>query len=824
MIKKYFSLSSVDYILKLRKSIIDSNYIRKDETIQIDNFLEETLLYISFYGIDEIRIILNILINFLFDNFLHELKKCNQKTIFQFIKIMNYYPHLSKIEINDNEMDIIDYLNIELRRYGDKYLTDKQLDLYKKVLSKDQIIYSAPTSYGKTMICLDGFMYLFKKKQIKKLLLIVPTKSLINEYKNNIIKKIQKYEISINIVESAYASFSNENTIYIFTQERVLAFFNEFERVKSIDYILVDEAQSIATIKNKRTLLLLKALSLFKYCPKIYLTPFVKNFNENVVKKIDNSTFDEVVVTGEESIVANNKFIVDLTKNKDVYVTDVTFDSVNPNVVIQYGKRYEADDNFEFLNTLELLKNKKIQTEQNIIFCSNVNNTMEWPKLLMKEIYTYDKEISKREKALIKHLENNIHKKFKLIEYLKNGIAFHNSYLDSFTKRQLEIIFTEKESNIKYLFCTSTIAQGVNLSAKNIYVFVKKLCSENSNVDFINMLGRTARFKYNSLGNLYYVKTANHSKYEKLFLNSNNNLNIELSKIKADDIAKEGNIEFRSYLSDINIENAEKSKILSDNKSQIEKINLIPQNINQMNYSIEQSEIGKIEKVISDLPEQDIKKFLKFYTSYDSTYEFISFLCNTYNWENIYRKEKRKKRILNIEFIATIITNLIQGYTINNMINYNIRNNKYKKLYVNVKDKIISYHNDQFSTLFDENNSEHINIMIINSLFDVQNIIEFDVKKYIQDFYYRANKLHNIFFNDESFENFIDFSTIDKPKIKLMNLGIIDSFAINEIIKNRNYKDIIDKSQIDLNDLLKRVEKIAGDESPLYYAIKDVIN
>ena len=134
---------------------------------------------------------------------------------------------------------------------------------------------------------------------------------------------------------------------------------------------------------------------------------------------------------------------------------------------------------------------------------------------------------------------------------------------------------------------------------------------------------------------------------------------------------------------------------------------------------------------------------------------------------------------------------------------------------------------DQINTdnnyvLFDKDNLEHLNTLIINSLDQTQNLIEFHVKKYIQDFYYRVRKIHGNTFESDDFGNFLEFSAIDDKKIILIENGIIDNFALTEFSKSE-YLKFYDNRKINLNQLLLYVEEKFSNESPYYYAVKDII-
>src|SRR5690606_39227058 len=152
-------------------------------------------------------------------------------------------------------------------------------------------IINAPTSYGKTMIALDAIIDKIIHKQVMNVLCIVPTKALINEYKEKIKNKLKAKKITnYRIVETPYIrmDFTKLN-ILIYTQERALVFFDE-SNTNEIDLVLIDEAQNIVTLKESRTILLLKMLEQFTSKQLILLSPFVKNYKKSII----NVLFSEI--------------------------------------------------------------------------------------------------------------------------------------------------------------------------------------------------------------------------------------------------------------------------------------------------------------------------------------------------------------------------------------------------------------------------------------------------------------------------------------------------------------------------------------------------
>ena len=64
--------------------------------------------------------------------------------------------------------------------------------------------------------------------------------------------------------------------------------------------------------------------------------------------------------------------------------------------------------------------------------------------------------------------------------------------------------------NIRYLFTTSTLLEGVNLPAKNIFILSEKIgLTKMSDLDFRNLIGRAGRLTKELSGNIFIVKLDN---------------------------------------------------------------------------------------------------------------------------------------------------------------------------------------------------------------------------------------------------------------------------------------------------------------------------
>ena len=100
-----------------------------------------------------------------------------------------------------------------------------------------------------------------------------------------------------------------------------------------------------------------------------------------------------------------------------------------------------------------------------------------------------------------------VHPQFLLDEVLRRGVAFHYGNMPLLLKSEIERLF--KEEKVRYLICTSTLLEGVNLPCKNLFVRGPRKGRGNvmSAPDFWNLAGRAGRWGKEFQGNIVCVDT-----------------------------------------------------------------------------------------------------------------------------------------------------------------------------------------------------------------------------------------------------------------------------------------------------------------------------
>lgn len=419
-----------------------------------------------------------------------------------------------------------------------------------------------------------------------------------------------------------------------------------------------------------------------------------------------------------------------------------------------------------------------------------------------------------------------MHPKFELIAFLKKGIGIHHADLDMFTKRQIEECFRDKECNLNFIFCTSTLLQGVNLNAHNLFFLAQKGKFNNVELDKKNLFGRVGRIRSKLQGNIYkFWVERNRASIDKQALE----LNTSNEEYKVGDrlILDKSTVEKNDYLQSYFQDNKIKKKLTTK-----EELDLEETAIDNFDYFLGKKRAKFVEVKIENLTakqKEELEDKLKFTCREDCEY-VVEMLSKIYDW-NSSKEFDEKYRMTSIEYISSIFYNQYIGLSIRQSIDNLLRlhNNpnapfilvilkrKFSKEPQEYYPKLI--HKDKIPNNFIRFYQEKdINLLIYSYIYEIQNIIEFRVKKYLQDLYYRLLKSNGK--KVQSVEDFLIYSTAqNKRKLNLTKLGLVDSFAINELVK----KDILFYHDEPNVEQIKQYAETLSNESPLKYAILDII-
>ena len=371
----------------------------------------------------------------------------------------------------------------------EKIFTDAQYRLFEAIKDSNHFSFSGPTSFGKSFI-MDAFInYIIDERHgVYNIIVLVPTRALINQVSKRLKVEIkhENYRVMTHPIVPAMYRKDNAKYVFVFTPERMIAYLSE-KNNPLISYLFIDEAQKIIAKKDSRAPLYYQAISMAerKSIKLFFASPNIPN-SDIFLKLFDKST-DECMVI-KEAPVSQNRFFIDFVERKEKMFTESGKDDI-----------FEPFGNYNNLNELLLYIGRD---KKNIIYCNSVEDTINFALSFSKVLE--DKKDSRIDEV-IKLIQEYLHKDYYLIDCLKKGIAFHFGKLPQRIREKREELYEQKA--IDYMFCTSTLLEGVNLPAQNIFILNNTIgLRKFTDVDFWNLAGRAGRLSKELSGNIICVR------------------------------------------------------------------------------------------------------------------------------------------------------------------------------------------------------------------------------------------------------------------------------------------------------------------------------
>lgn len=377
------------------------------------------------------------------------------------------------------ELDEVDPLFVNYKKKNKSKINNFvlhpfQVEILNKLNNGKNLVVSAPTSFGKTA---SIFEYLsIHRNIINKVLIILPTIALRNEY-------LEK--IAVSIPEHKIISNSNKIENYdkfclILTHEKFVEYFSKIKTDNlDIDLLVIDEIYKLQNESNddrmySMSLAYLTAIKLSKQY--IFLGPFINSIN---LPDIDN--FE--VLKYDYSPIA---------------------------IEISY------QDNFD----LSSAKNNILPDEKTMMYFSNKKELLDFA-----EQYVQNNTVTTNN-DLIKYISEEYDEKWidewSVLKAINHGIGVHYNELPSFIKEYVINSYNNSD-NTMLLLSTSTLLEGVNTSTKKLLITSKRIGNKDlSDFEFWNLVGRAGRLGKYKVGKVTYFGKKDDFKKENRYIDLNN--------------------------------------------------------------------------------------------------------------------------------------------------------------------------------------------------------------------------------------------------------------------------------------------------------------
>ncbi len=386
------------------------------------------------------------------------------------IEAIGFYPYIQK---NSNDLvlesfsDLIRQKHYMSNNLQNTYLHKEQKKLLEYILQGKNVIASAPTSFGKSLLIEE----LVASNKYKNIVIIQPTLALLDETRLKLRKYSNQYKI---IVRTSQPASIKKGNLFLLTAERVM----EYGLLPHIDYLIIDEFYKLSlkrsddradTLNNA----FLKIVGNFN--SKFYLLgPNIDGISPGFAEK-----YNAIFYKSNFSLVDCN--VIDLHKKINWVSSEIQNDKQKVSILCT------------LLETL--------QKEQTLIYCSSPSRARRFAKAYFD--YLVDKKLVPTTRVpLIEWISKNISSNWSLAKELQYGIAIHDGSLQKHIGSSIIRYFNKGLLNC--IFCTSTIIEGVNTSAKNVVLLDGKKGGRDIDFfDYSNIKGRSGRLMEHYIGKIY---------------------------------------------------------------------------------------------------------------------------------------------------------------------------------------------------------------------------------------------------------------------------------------------------------------------------------
>lgn len=690
------------------------------------------------------------------------------------------------------------------------YFFDDQRLAIHNMQANQYYSFSAPTSMGKTFIIKNFIKILLKQALNQNIAIVVPTKALINELEDDLLSDlkeyIQNYNYMIITAPTQLQLFKDKNKILIFTPERMLQAINE-NLVKKLDYVFVDEAQKIFE-EDDRAPLYYKLINTFnkkfEYLRICFSSPYTET-PEELLKLIDMS-----YLKNKQELSQSNKFEFSPVVQKQFII------DIKTKQCLIYNK---LENNFEDLGLVNLDWISHVSRQLNkgatIVYCKSKRDVIKYANEFAETIEDISDDNDIKIKEFIDFIKNEVHESYYLIPLLKKRIAFHMGIMPSEIRKTIEKYV--KEGIIKIVFCTSTLLEGVNLPAVNIFVLShKKSTTKMKALDFKNLIGRAGRIKYSLWGNSFLLNLTDNDSIEqyKTYLTEkpkNENLNPYVENRKTIlvpsifnhnyVIEKKSNETYsklqnfimyrnlvlesiltqstdsyiyKAYENDIQKQIQSGNTTVTSNIKDIDDILFAPETIKQVRDAILYNAIKMpvLKTYDKNVNISDEEKKNIWDNNKREIYDFLVALYTFFQWDIFESKDNigNQNRLL---YYSGLISSWIMGHRLGEIIYSEIEfHHKTKKIWNKQLHSYERYTESQ----------EQKNQIINETLEDIENTIQYSICNYVKKYIQLYEEIFNVSLTTSVYD-YIEYGTMNDDTITLQKMGISRDLS-NELIKS----------------------------------------
>ncbi len=389
-------------------------------------------------------------------------------------------------------------------------VNDFQQRFWEKANDNGWISASAPTASGKTFLVLQWLIDQMHDGSKRVAVYLAPTRALVAEIEANLellLGKPGPVQVSSLPLAEKYDAARAGGTplILVFTQERLHLLANLVGEDIAIDLLIVDEAHKIGD--NQRGVILQDAVERVSRANPalklVFISPATQNPGELLADAPDGTA--TVPVDSDVPTVLQNVIVAEQVPRKPKLW--------NLSVLKANGKQPIGTLALQSSPTGPIKKLAFIAAaagEQGgtLVYANRASDAEDIAELI-SQLITPAEPVDRELLELADLTRKGVHPQYRLAPLVERGVAFHYGNMPSLIRLEIERLF--RAGKIRFLVCTSTLIEGVNLSCRTIVVRGprKGLGKPMEPHDFWNLAGRAGRWGDEFQGNIICIDPGN---------------------------------------------------------------------------------------------------------------------------------------------------------------------------------------------------------------------------------------------------------------------------------------------------------------------------
>jgi hypothetical protein len=377
-------------------------------------------------------------------------------------------------------------------------LTDFQFDIWEDLAQGRSTAISAPTSSGKSFVVREYVVQKIKEASAVHVAYIVPTRALMAEVQDKLTVSLGSDDPTLRITSVPIEDTDERaRQVFVVTQERLLSYIDEVPSA-SFDFVIVDEAQQMGD--GSRGMILQECLERINRtnpnCHQYFIAPMASRV-DNLAAVVGRPEVETHLT--QDSPVVSTKIVV---KTKADFPNNLTLEMMDDGRRVTIGHLHRENGFGGRDGLLAAVCLELGAAGGSLIYASGQADAEDIAlQIAIKRPETDNPELIE----LAKFIRSDVHSDYTLEYCVLRGVGFHYGFMPTLLRQALEDAF--RNGSLTYLACTTTLFQGVNLPARNVFIDKVKrgISGQLEEEDIWNFVGRAGRLSHDVAGNVFLV-------------------------------------------------------------------------------------------------------------------------------------------------------------------------------------------------------------------------------------------------------------------------------------------------------------------------------